>query len=84
MQLPFLEEVKILKGLYLVPDYNQNPIARRIVFVKLSDTYDASEFAALNARLIPHEEFTDTESNIRLYVRTYRLPENVHASFTQA
>ena len=43
MQLPFLEEVKILKGLYLVPDYNQNPIARRIVFVKLSDTYDASE-----------------------------------------
>lgn len=64
MQLPFLEEVKILKGLYLVPDYNQNPIARRIVFVKLSDTYDASEFAALNARLIPHEEFTDTEKAI--------------------
>lgn len=64
MQLPFLEEVQLLKGLYLVPDYNQNPIARRIVFVKLSNTYDATEFSGLNARLIPPEEFTGIEKEI--------------------
>ena len=39
LQLPFLENIHILRGLYLVPDYNKNPIARRIVLVKLSDSY---------------------------------------------
>ena len=40
LQLPFLEEVDLLKGLYLVLDYNKNPIARRIVFVKQSEEYE--------------------------------------------
>ena len=39
LQLPFLEDIRFLKGIYLVPDYNMNPIARRIVLVKRSDTY---------------------------------------------
>ena len=44
LQLPFLERIHYLRGLYLVPDYNQNPIARRIVLVKLADHYTPEEF----------------------------------------
>ena len=61
LQLPFLERIHYLRGLYLVPDYNQNPIARRIVLVKLADHYTPEEFERVEARLIPPEEFSDEE-----------------------
>lgn len=61
LQLPFLERIHYLRGLYLVPDYNQNPIARRIVLVKLADHYTPDEFERVEARLIPPEEFSDEE-----------------------
>lgn len=64
LQLPFLEEFKLLKGLYLVPDYNKNPIARRIIFLKLKDYYNPEEFKMLDAKLIMPENFSDVEKII--------------------
>lgn len=61
LQLPFLEEIKLLKGLYLVLDYNKNPIARRIVFVRKSERYSWEEFEKMEARLVMKEEFTEEE-----------------------
>lgn len=64
LQLPFLEEINMLKGLYLVPDYNKNPIARRIVFVRLLDYYTPEAFEEIEAKLIRPEEFTEKEKVI--------------------
>lgn len=61
LQLPFLERIHYLRGLYLVPDYNKNPIARRIVLVKMDERYTPERFREIAARLIPREEFTETE-----------------------
>lgn len=61
LQLPFIEKATILKGLYLVLDYNKNPIARRIVLIKKSDHYSAEEFSKMEALLISQECFTEEE-----------------------
>lgn len=68
LQLPFLEEVDLLKGLYLVLDYNKNPIARRIVFVKQSEEYEPELFVRMPARLIMKGEFSEEEQQIYNYV----------------
>lgn len=67
LQLPFLENIRFLKGIYLVPDYNMNPIARRIVLMKRSDALDPEEFARMEARLILPGEFTEEETLIYNY-----------------
>lgn len=67
LQLPFLERVHYLRGLYLVPDYNMNPIARRIVLVKLKEGYTPEAFARLEARLIPKEAFSEEERLLYRY-----------------
>ena len=64
LQLPFLENIRFLKGLYLVPDYNMNPIARRIVLVKLSDSYSPEEFERTEAGIITQDKFTDEQRQI--------------------
>ena len=40
-------------------DYNRNPIARRILFVKHSDSTSMDDFLELKGRIIPQEELTD-------------------------
>ena len=50
---------KMLKGLYLCLDYNRNPIARRILFVKHSDSTDMDDFLALKGEIIPKEQIPD-------------------------
>ena len=67
LQLPFLENIHILRGLYLVPDYNKNPIARRIVLVKLSDSYSPETFAEIEARIIPNSELSEEQKLIYNY-----------------
>lgn len=67
LQLPFLERIQYLRGLYLVPDYNQNPIARRIVLVKQAEHYNPEAFAQLEARLIPQNEFNTKEQLLYNY-----------------
>lgn len=59
LQLPMYDRPQLLKGLYLSLDYNRNPIARRIVFVKQSDSTSTDDFLALKGRLVPPEELTD-------------------------
>ena len=49
----------MLKGLYLCLDYNRNPIARRILFIKHSDSTDMDDFLALKGCIIPREELSE-------------------------
>ena len=58
LQLPHYEYPAMLKGLYLCLDYNHNPIARRIVLVKQSDSTDVNEFLTMEGRLVPKAELT--------------------------
>lgn len=58
LQLPHYEFPNMLKGLYLCLDYNHNPIARRIVMVKQSDSIDMNEFLKMEGRLVPKAELT--------------------------
>ena len=67
LQLPFLENIRYLKGMYMVPDYNKNPIARRIVLVKLSDECVMDDFEDIDARIIMLEEFSDEQKLIYDY-----------------
>lgn len=59
LQLPMYDFPQMLKGLYLCLDYNRNPIARRILFVKQSDSTDMDEFLALKGEIIPKDKITE-------------------------
>ena len=67
LQLPFLENIRYLRGLYLVPDYNKNPIARRIVLVKLSGDYSPEAFERVEAGIIMQDRFSDEQELIFNY-----------------
>lgn len=58
LQLPHYEYPNMLKGLYLCLDYNHNPIARRIVMVKHSDSTDINDFLEIQGKLIPKDQIT--------------------------
>ncbi|WP_195356262.1 hypothetical protein [Bacteroides cellulosilyticus] len=58
LQLPMYDYPSMLKGLYLSLDYNWNPIARRIVFVKYSDSTSMDDFIELKGGLLTEEELT--------------------------
>lgn len=64
LQIPFREKPKLLKGLYLAIDYNRNPIARRIVFIKVSDEQDHNKLANMKSGII-------SEDNIPAELRSY-------------
>ena len=51
----------MLKGLYLCLDYNRNPIARRIIFIKYSDSTSMDDFLELKGAIIPKEELTEEQ-----------------------
>lgn len=59
LQLPMYDFPQMLKGLYLCLDYNRNPIARRILFVKQSESTDMDEFLALKGEIIPKDKITE-------------------------
>lgn len=56
LQLPVFEFPEIIKGIYLTHDYNRNPIARRVVFVRNADDMPLEEFSALKTYVIPKDE----------------------------
>lgn len=58
LQLPIIEYPAIIKGIYLTHDYNRNPIARRILFVRQGDEIPLEEFAELRTEVIPKEQLT--------------------------
>lgn len=53
-----------LRGLYLGLDYNRNPVARRIVLIKESESTDIEEFLAMKNGLIAKEDFTPNNNPI--------------------
>ena len=59
LQLPMYDFPRMLKGLYLSLDYNRNPIARRIVLVKHSDSTSTDDFLDMKGHIVPREELTD-------------------------
>ena len=52
-----------LRGLYLGLDYNRNPVARRIVLIKESESTDIEEFLAMKNGLITKEDFTPEQQS---------------------
>lgn len=58
LQIPLFRNPKQLRGLYIGLDYNRNPIARRIVLIKESESLDTEEFMAMKKGLINREDFT--------------------------
>ena len=65
LQLPMYEYPRMLKGLYLCLDYNRNPIARRILFIKYSDSTCMDDFLELEGELVPKDKLT--EEQLRYY-----------------
>ncbi len=61
LQLPLFDKPKVLKGIYLSHDFNHNPIARRIILVKLSDSDSETEFNNFSPAVISPEDFTQSE-----------------------
>ena len=61
LQLPMYDFPHMLKGLYLCLDYNRNPIARRIIFIKYSDSTNMDDFLELKGAIIPKEELTEEQ-----------------------
>lgn len=61
LKLPMYDKPPFLRGVYTCFDYNYNPVARRILLVKKSDSTDREEFKRLKGRLITEEELTEEE-----------------------
>ena len=61
LQLPMYDFPNMLKGLYLCLDYNRNPIARRIIFIKHSDSTSMDDFLELKGGLIAQEDLTEEQ-----------------------
>lgn len=58
LQLPIIEYPEVIKGIYLTHDYNRNPIARRIIFVRQGDEIPLEEFEKLRTEVILKEKLT--------------------------
>ena len=81
LQLPMYDFPPFLKGLYLSLDYNRNPISRRILFVKQSDSTDMEEFLELKGELVALENLTELQKKYYDYtcregdcIRTCMIP----------
>ena len=81
LQLPMYDFPPFLKGLYLSLDYNRNPIARRILFVKQGDSTDMEEFLELKGELVPLDKLTELQKKYYDYtcqegdcIRTCMVP----------
>lgn len=64
LQIPFYENAQLLRGLYIALDYNRNPIARRILFLKKSDLCSEEDFYSEEGKMV---EKSDLEPQQRLY-----------------
>lgn len=67
LQLPMFECPSSIRGLYLTHDYNRNPIARRIIFVKESQNVSISQFQEMKTRMVSKEDLTETEKRYYEY-----------------
>lgn len=67
LKLPMYDRPPFIRGVYTCFDYNYNPVARRIVFVKQSESIERDEFLKMKGRLITEEELTDKEKTYFQY-----------------
>lgn len=65
LKIPMYDRPPFLRGIYMCLDYNYNPIARRIIFVKQSDSTDRDEFSSLRGEMKDASQLNDMEK--RLY-----------------
>ena len=61
LKLPMYDRPPFLRGLYMCFDYNYNPVARRILFVKYSDSIARDEFLKLKGELKAPEVLDEKE-----------------------
>lgn len=61
LQLPVLEYPTLIKGIYLTHDYNRNPIARRVLFVRQGEEIPLEQFGEMRTEVIPKDKLTDEE-----------------------
>lgn len=61
LQLPMFDRPSSIRGLYLTHDYNRNPIARRIIFVKEPQEVTVGQFQEMKIRMVSKEDLTETE-----------------------
>ncbi len=61
LKIPMFDHPPFLRGLYLCFDYNFNPIARRILFVKVSDSIACEDFLKIKGLLKTFDELTEKE-----------------------
>lgn len=74
LKLPLHDSPRILKGVYTCLDYNYNPIGRRILFIKVSDTVSRAEFLKLKGEVKREEELNETE---KIYYQYTCQPEDI-------
>ena len=70
LKVPMYDRPPILRGLYICLDYNYNPIARRIVFVRTSDSADLQEFSQSRGAMKAYDELDQTERKYYDYTCT--------------
>lgn len=61
LKLPMYDRPPYLRGIYTCFDYNYNPIARRILFVKVSDDVSREEFLNVKGCLKQYDGLDDRE-----------------------
>lgn len=72
LQLPMFERPSLIRGMYLAHDYNRNPVARRVIFVKAENEITLADFQHMEMKVVLKEELTETE---KLYY-DYTCKEN--------
>lgn len=61
LKLPMYDRPPFLRGIYMCFDYNYNPVARRILFVKHSESIARDEFLKLKGELKAREVLNEKE-----------------------
>lgn len=74
LKIPMYDRPPFLRGIYTCCDYNYNPIARRILFMKVSDSISREEFLKTKGILKSYESLDETEK--RYYAYTCQ-PEDI-------
>lgn len=87
LRIPMYDRPPFLRGLYMCFDYNFNPIARRILFVKQSDDTDTDKFASLKGCLKRKDELDDKELTYYRYTcgaeDVLRMGNILHPTMTE-
>ena len=74
LKLPMYDRPPFLRGLYMCFDYNYNPVARRILFIRVSDSLARDEFLKLKGELKAYEVLSEKE---RVYYEYTCQPEDI-------